>query len=122
MKQVTPPAPAGDQLDNPRLVLRDGSVASVRPSLVTDREAIRRFFHDLSAESRRNRFFSASEPPDPVIERMADSTDPTQALTLVVHRLRSDDLRPVAIASYMAVNAAVAEVAFAVDDLSLIHI
>ena len=69
MKQVTPPAPAGDQLDSPRLVLRDGSVASVRPSLVTERNAIRRFFHDLSAESRRNRFFSASEPPDAVIAR-----------------------------------------------------
>ena len=116
MKQVTPPAPAGDQLDSPRLVLRDGSVASVRPSLVTDRDAIRRFFHDLSAESRRNRFFSASEPPDAVIARMADSTDPTRALTLIVHRLRSDDLRPVAIASYMAVNTTVAEVAVAVDD------
>ena len=116
MKQVTPPAPAGDQLDSPRLVLRDGSVASVRPSLATDRDAIRRFFHDLSPESRRNRFFSASEPPDAVIARMADSADPTRALTLIVHRLRSDDLRPVAIASYMAVNTMVAEVAFAVDD------
>ncbi len=116
MKEVTPPAPAGDQLDNPRLVLRDGSVASVRPSLATDRDGIRRFFHDLSAESRRNRFFSASEPPASVIDRMADSTDPARALTLIVHRLRSDDLRPVAIASYMAVNAVVAEVAFAVDD------
>ena len=106
MKEVTPPAPAGDQLDNPRLVLRDGSVASVRPSLATDRDGIRRFFHDLSAESRRNRFFSASEPPASVIDRMADSTDPARALTLIVHRLRSDDLRPVAIASETLATAA----------------
>ncbi|MFN7916415.1 MAG: GNAT family N-acetyltransferase [Vicinamibacterales bacterium] len=117
MHEATPSVPAGDVIDSPRLVLRDGTVAPVRPSLVSDRDAIRRFFHDLSAESRRNRFFTSSEPPDSVIDRMADSTDPAKALTLLVHRLRSDDdLRPVAVASYMAVNASVAEVAFAVDD------
>ncbi|MGE3959953.1 MAG: GNAT family N-acetyltransferase [Vicinamibacterales bacterium] len=116
MREVTPPLPAGDQVDSPRLVLRDGTVASVRPSLISDREAIRGFFRDLSAESRRNRFFTSSEPPDPVIDRMADSTDPARGLTLLVHRFRTDDLRPVAVASYMAVNASVAEVAFAVDD------
>ena len=80
------------------------------------REALRRFFHDLSPVSRRNRFFTSSEPPVAVIDRMADSTDPLKALTLVVHRMKSDDLRPVAVASYMAVTARIAEVAFAVDD------
>ena len=117
MREATPAVPAGDQIDSPRLVLRDGTVASVRPSLVSDRDAIRRFFHDLSPESRRNRFFTSSEPPNSVVDRMADSTDPKTALTLLVHRFRSDDdLRPVAVASYMAVNASIAEVAFAVDD------
>ena len=116
MREVTPPLPAGDQLDNPRLVLRDGTVASVRPSITTDREEIRRFFHELSSESRRNRFFTASEPPESLVAGMSDSADPAGAFTLIVHRLRSDDLRPIAIASYMAVNARVAEVAFAVDD------
>ena len=116
MREATPSVPAGDAIDSPRLVLRDGTVASVRPSVISDRDAIRRFFHDLSAESRRNRFFTSSEPPDSVIDRMADSTAPARALTLLVSRYRSDDLRPVAVASYMAVNAAVAEVAFAVDD------
>ncbi|HUR32795.1 MAG TPA: GNAT family N-acetyltransferase [Vicinamibacterales bacterium] len=116
MREVTSPLPAGDLIDSPRLVLRDGTVASVRPTMVGDREAIRRFFHDLSPESRRNRFFTSAEPPDSVIARMSDSTDPHRALTLVVHRLRSDDLRPVALASYIGVTARVAEVAFAVDD------
>jgi acetyl coenzyme A synthetase (ADP forming)-like protein len=116
MREVTPPLPAGDVIDSPRLVLRDGTVASVRTSTAADRDAIRRFFHDLSPESRRNRFFTSSEPPDSVIDRMTDSTEPSRALTLIVHRLRSDDLRPVALASYMALNNRVAEVAFAVDD------
>ena len=115
MREVNPPPPAGDFVDSPRLVLRDGAVASVRPSTPSDREAIRRFFHDLSPESRRNRFFTSGEPPDNVIDRMADSADPRSAFTLIVQRIRSDDLRPVAVASYMAINAKIAEVAFAVD-------
>ena len=116
MRPITPPLPAGDQIDSPRLVLRDGTVASIREATAADRDAIRRFFHDLSPDSRRKRFFTPSEPPESVIERMADSSNRHQALTLVVHRLRSDDLRPVAIASYIAINPRVAEVAFAVDD------
>jgi len=116
MREATPPLPAGDRADSPQLVLRDGTVASVRLSTLADHDAIRRFFHELSPESRRNRFFSAAEPSDQIIDRMADSSDASQALTLIVHRLRSDDLRPVAIASYIAVTPTVAEVAFAVDD------
>lgn len=115
MHEVNPPLPADDIVDSPRLVLRDGTVASVRPSEPADREAIRRFFLDLPPESRRNRFFTAAEPPDSVIDRMADSRDPRSALTLIVQRLRTDDLRPVGIASYVAVTQKVAEVAFAVD-------
>ena len=48
---------------------------------------------------------------------MADSSDPHRALSLIVHRLQSaNHLLPVAIASYIAINPKVAEVAFAVDD------
>src|SRR6266550_547970 len=101
MRPVTPPLPAGDQIDSPRLMLRDGTVATVREATAADREAIRRFFHDLSPDSRRKRFFTPSEPADDVIDRIADSSDRHQALSLVVQRLKSDDLRPVAIASYM---------------------
>jgi acetate---CoA ligase (ADP-forming) len=116
MREVTPPVPADDQLDSPRLLLRDGTVASVRLAVADDNEAIRRFFHDLSPESRRKRFFTSSEPSDGLIERMADSSDPSRALTLIVHRIKSDDVRPIAVASYMAINRKVAEVAFAVDE------
>jgi len=116
MREITSPLPAGDLIDSPRLMLRDGTVASVRASTLADRDAIQRFFRDLSPESRRNRFFTSSEPPASVIDRMADSTDPSRALTLIVERFFADDVRLVAIASYMAVNSTVAEVAFAVTD------
>jgi len=116
MRPTTPILPAGDQIDSPRLVLRDGSVASVRMAAASDRESIRRFFHELSPDSRRKRFFTPTEPSDGVIERMADSSDPHHGLSLIVHRLRSEDLRPIAVASYLAVTAKIAEVAFAVDD------
>jgi acetyl coenzyme A synthetase (ADP forming)-like protein len=115
-RPITPPLPARDQIDSPRLVLRDGTVASVRTATAADRESIRQFFHDLSPDSRRKRFFTLAEPSDSIIERMVDSGDPHRALTLIVHRLRTENLRPVAIASYMAVGPKVAEVAFAVDD------
>ena len=115
-RPITPPLPASDQIDSPRLVLRDGTVASVREVTPADRESIRRFFHDLSPEDRNRRFFTPSEPSDRVVEQMTDSSDPHRALTLIVHRLRSDSLRPVAIASYIAVNRTIAEVAFAVDE------
>ena len=115
-RPITPPLPAGDQIDSPRLVLRDGTVASIRAVTATDRESIRQFFHDLSPDSRRKRFFTPAEPSDSIVERMTDSTDPHRALTLIVQRLRSESLLPVAIASYMAIGPKVAEVAFAVDD------
>jgi hypothetical protein len=108
MRQVTAPLPAGDFVDSPRLMLRDGSVATVRASTAADLEDIRRFFLSLSPQSRRNRFFTASPPSDSLLGRMADSTDPARALTLVVQRLQSDDLQPIAIASYMAVTPKVA--------------
>jgi acetyl coenzyme A synthetase (ADP forming)-like protein len=116
MRPATPPLPSGDQIDSPRLVLRDGSVASVRMADAADRDDIRRFFHDLSPESRRKRFFTPAEPSDSVIDRLCDASDPSRALTLVVHRFHPHDLRPIAVASYLAINTTLAEVAFAVDD------
>jgi acetyl coenzyme A synthetase (ADP forming)-like protein len=119
MREASPALPVGDYIDNPRMVLRDGTVASVRIATPADRDALRRFFHDLSPESRRRRFFSASEPSDAILQRLADAGDPNQALTLIVHRyVVADDgqARPIATASYLAVNERLAEVAFAVDD------
>src|SRR5689334_22064560 len=131
MRPVTPALPAVDQIDNPRLILRDGTVASLRLATTADREAIRAFFHELSPESRRKRFFTPAMPAEALIARLADSSDPLTALTLLVQRFhpsaaagdpaasgapRREDVRPVAVASYFAEHGRVAEVAFAVAD------
>ncbi len=115
MKILNPPLPAGDDTAE-RVVLRDGSVATLRPSRNDDAPALKQFFHDLSPESRRRRFFTLSEPPDTVIGRLCDSSDPARALTLLAIRTVDGDARPVAVGSYLAESPAVAEVAFAVDD------
>ena len=60
-----------------RLVLRDGSVATVRPATPADREAVRRFYHDQSPESRRRRFLLIGEAPQRVVDRLCDSANPT---------------------------------------------
>jgi hypothetical protein len=54
MHRLAPLPPAVDDPAAPRLVLRDGTIASVRCSTPGDREAMRRFFHELSPESRRS--------------------------------------------------------------------
>ncbi len=51
-----------------------------------------------------------------MIDRMSDNSDPLQVLTLIVDRFRSQDVHPVAVASYFAVRRRAAEVAFAVSD------
>jgi acyl-CoA synthetase (NDP forming)/RimJ/RimL family protein N-acetyltransferase len=116
MRTVSPPLPATDGLEVHRLVLRDGSVAIVRPAGPSDREAMRRFFHELSPESRRHRFFIAGEPPDAVVDRFCEEADPAESLTLIACRRSGNDERIVAAASYFRMTDTVAEAAFAVDD------
>ena len=124
MRKAAPALPVGDYLDHPRVVLRDGTVASIRAASDHDRETLRQFFHDLSPESRRRRFFTPAEPSSAIIQRLADAHDPDRGLTLIVDRYVDDgtagpserNVRPIATASYLAVNPRVAEVAFAVDD------
>ncbi len=100
-------------------------MASVRPATPADVPALRKFFGDLSSASRYQRFMTAGDPPDAVIERLSASADPSRSLTLVAERAaiargqagRGDHaLRIIATASYLAMNAEEAEVAFAVAD------
>jgi acyl-CoA synthetase (NDP forming)/GNAT superfamily N-acetyltransferase len=97
-------------------VLRDGTVATLRRATALDRDAVRRFFHELSPGSRQRRFMAAAEPTDTFINELCDDTSPARALTLIAWRQVGDAIRPIAIASYTATRNATAEVAFAVDD------
>ena len=116
MHPLAPSPPAVDDTTAPRLVLRDGTVASVRRSTPADCEAMRRFFHELSPESRRKRFFTAGEPADALVDRLCDSADDQRSVTLVAVRQVADDTRLIAVGSYFATGPGVAEAAFAVDD------
>ena len=115
MRAIPAPSPATDDLDASRLVLRDGTTAAVRTAGPEDRDALRQFFHNLSPDARRNRFFAAGEPSTAVIDSFANS-EGGRALTLVVCRHVDGEVRIVAVASYFGLTETAAEVAFAVDD------
>jgi acetyl coenzyme A synthetase (ADP forming)-like protein len=116
MHRLAPSPPVLDDPAAPRLVLRDGSVATVRRSTTDDRETMHRFFHELSPESRRRRFFTAGEPADTLVDRLCDSADERHNVTLVAVRQAGDETCFIAVSSYLATSERAAEVAFAVDD------
>jgi acetate---CoA ligase (ADP-forming) len=101
-----------DSAESGRLILRDGSTARIRPSQPDDREALTEFFHQLSSQSKKHRFFSSADPPQSLIEQQCDSSDPRVRFTLIVSR----EPRIIACGSYVARDETSAEVAFAVDD------
>ena len=116
VRNVPASSPATDDLGGLRLVLRDGSVASIRTAGPEDRDAIRRFFHHLSPESKQKRFFSGGDPSDLLIDRVSESSADGRELTLVVSRQVDGEDCLVAVATYIAITNVAAEVAFAVDD------
>src|SRR5688500_14532588 len=99
-----------------RLVLRDGSTAGVRPATVSDRATMRRFFEELSPESRRLRSLAASHASEALLTRLCDNGDPHKALALIACRRDDRGVQIIGIGSYFAGSDASAEAAFAVDD------
>ncbi len=116
MRLLAPHHEPFDGLPGSPLILRDGSVASIRAANPADRTEIREFFHHLSPESRYRHFFMPSEPPHEIIGRLCSAMDVTQSATLLAFQTVTDVDRLLGMASYLRVNAAVAEVACAVDD------
>jgi acetate---CoA ligase (ADP-forming) len=113
MIAATPvPVDSGDS----RVVLRDGTVATLRVSRPADHGALSRFFHELSPESRRRRFFSMADPADTLVEAFCDSSNAARQATVMVLRLCDGDLRPIAVGSYLDLRDGAAEAAFAVGD------
>jgi GNAT superfamily N-acetyltransferase len=110
-------APSTAAVEMPiRAVLRDGSLVWIRPAVPGDHQALTRFFHHLSLAARRLRFFSPAEPSDRLLDTFCTSAHPAQAVTLLALRRIGDLEDPIAVASYFRIDAATAEVAFAVDD------
>lgn len=110
------PPPYQDSVEHGRLILRDGSTASLRLAVPGDAAALAEFFHRLSPASRLRRFFSSAEPGPDLIARFCNPLTPREQLTLVVTRVVDGALRVVATGSYFASGTDAAEAAFAVDD------
>ncbi len=98
------------------MVLRDGTVARLTQAAPHDREALARFFRDLSPESQHQRFLSVAGPTDAVVDRLCAGASETAAVTLIAWRHVDGERRPIAVASYTTIGNSAAEVAFAVDD------
>jgi acetate---CoA ligase (ADP-forming) len=99
-----------------RAVLHDGSVVQLRLAVSGDHDELTRFFHRLSLESLRRRFFSAAEPSGTLLDSFCTSAHPAEAATLLALCQVDGVLRLVAVGSYFRIDATTAEVAFAVDD------
>jgi acetyl coenzyme A synthetase (ADP forming)-like protein len=110
------PAPYQDAPERGRLILRDGTAATVRLATCDDQQALREFFERLSPESRRRRFFSVGLPPAQFLDTLCDGSNPRKTLTLLVTRTRRGMTPIIATGSYHALNGTTAEVAFAVED------
>ena len=116
--QVQIPSVALPPADGPesRVVLRDGTAAIVRITEPGDLAALRRFFHQLSAESHWRRFFTLGDPDDTLLESFCDSANPARQASLAVLRLVDGELQPIAVGSYLDLGDGAAEAAFAVSD------
>jgi acetyl coenzyme A synthetase (ADP forming)-like protein len=110
------PVPFQDAADSGRLILRDGTTATVRVARPADCQRMARFFAALSKRSRHNRFFSFGEPNQKLIDSFCDDTDPRKRLSLIVTRSAKDNAVIIATANYVARDEETAEIALAVDD------
>jgi acetyl coenzyme A synthetase (ADP forming)-like protein len=110
------PFPLQDSPQSGRLILRDGTTATIRIAQPSDKKAMAEFFASLSEKSIWRRFFSASGPSDKMIESFCDSSNPRARLSLIVTRLSDTGPAIIATGTYVARDDSSAEVAFAVDD------
>ncbi|HMP77009.1 MAG TPA: GNAT family N-acetyltransferase [Kiritimatiellia bacterium] len=110
------PALYQDSATQGRIILRDGSTATIRISQPGDADGVAAFFKQLSPESRRSRFFSESKPGMDMISSLCDSTNPRKQITMIVSRVSDGAARIIATGSYIAHDSQTAEFAVAVDD------
>ena len=99
MRPGSPPLPALGGLSSTRILLRDGTVATLRATTPADRQAIRSFFDRLCPESRHQRFLSYGDVSPAIVDALCVSSDLTKALALAAWRQIDDEERPIAIAS-----------------------
>ncbi|MCU0577967.1 MAG: GNAT family N-acetyltransferase [Desulfobacterota bacterium] len=116
LRPIFYPPPYQDAAEYGRLILRDGSSATVHIAGLDDQEAFLAFTSRLSLESRYRRFFSMRLPDEKFITKLCDSSNPRERLTLIVTRIIESVPRIIATGSYVLVEPQKAEVAVVVDD------
>src|SRR5712692_7953571 len=103
MRIIAPPSTSLDAAPDV-IVLRDGTVASVRHARPADRDALRTFFHELSPESRYRRFFSAGEPADNIVDRLSATEGAGHGVTLLATRSMDGGERLLGMVSYLPID------------------
>src|SRR5439155_26112196 len=93
MTIVAAPTSSADPVDS-RAMLLDGTVATLRVTGPADCSPLRRFFHELSPESRRLRFFKLADPDGALIDAFCDSSNPKRQATVVALRLLDGSFVP----------------------------
>jgi acetate---CoA ligase (ADP-forming) len=104
-----------DTPESGRIILRDGTIATIKLIQAQDKIAVKEFFKRLSPESRYSRFFSMAGP-DEVFLTAICTPEPQKQLGLQVSRMLEGAERIIAVGSYHGIDEKSAEVAMAVDD------
>ena len=104
-----------DSPESGRLILRDGSTATIKRIGPEDKASVKEFFKRLSPESRYSRFFSMAGPDEAFLNALT-SPEPDKQLGLQVFRMMEGSEKIIAVGSYHAMDEKTAEVAMAVDD------
>lgn len=110
-----PPLPQ-DSPHTGRVILRDGSTARIRLTTPADTPLLQQLVLRLSPVSRSHRFFSAGETALQAMQELADGSDPSRQVTLVVTRGEGEATRAIATGSYIVSGPETAEVAMMVDE------
>ncbi len=105
-----------DSVEEGRLILRDGSTATIRRVQSADQQALHEFFDRLSPESHWSRFFSLARPSEQMIHSLCNPADSHSQVTLVVIRIVQQEPRVIAAGSYWGQGEKTAEVAMSVED------
>ena len=110
------PLPAQDSPESGRLILRDGTTATVQIAQPEDKEVMASFFASLSNVSRHRRFFSFTRPTEKTIEFFCDSSNPRSQLSIIVTRRWEQGPSIIATGTYAARDESTAEIALTVND------
>jgi len=102
--------------DSGRVILRDGSVATISNAASSDVPALEAFFRKLFSDSGMRRFLSKDIPDLHLVEVLCGSSSPEERWTFLVKRYLEGLERIVAVGSYESREEGTAEISVGVDD------